>query len=95
MSLANPLQVTALVGVIAWPLAAGVAVVFWSKARASAHARKTAAIEAGLKGLYSEIERQPVPPRLSLVADALEEGEALKAAPRRAPRKGGIKSSAR
>ncbi len=66
-----------------WPLAAGVLVVAWSKARAAAHARRVAAMETQLQGLYRSLAAKPVPPNLAMVVDALEEGEELAAgAPR-------------
>ena len=65
-----------------WPLGAGVAVVLWSKARAAAHARKVAAMETHLRGMFREIEDRPLPGRLAMVVEALEEGESL--APSRA-----------
>lgn len=78
---ASPLQMFAIAGVIGWPLAAGVLVILWSRARAASHARRAAALDAGLKGLYGEIESRPPPARLSRVIDALEEAEELQPRP--------------
>ncbi len=38
---------------------------------------KVAAMEADLRGMFHDIEATPVPNRLTMVVDALEEGEAL------------------
>lgn len=65
-----------------WPLAAGVAVVIWSKARASARTRRAGAVEAKLRAAYREVEGQPVPERLEMVMGALEEGEELAGRPK-------------
>ncbi|RAK56811.1 hypothetical protein [Phenylobacterium deserti] len=71
------LQIATVAGAVVWPLGAGLALVLWSKARAAAHARKVAAMEADLRGMFHDIESSPVPNRLTMVVDALEEGEAL------------------
>jgi hypothetical protein len=60
-----------------WPLAAGAAVVVWAKARAAARARRVASMESQLRGLYRTVEAEPIPQRLSMVVEALEEGEEL------------------
>jgi hypothetical protein len=78
--LSNPLHLATLGSALLWPLAAGVAVVAWSRSRAAARAKKAAAVEGQLKELYRQVEARPVPPRLRLVVDALEEGEELAAA---------------
>lgn len=85
-SLAAPLQIAAVAGAVGWPLAAGAALVYWSRLRAAAHARKVAALEAGLQGLYEDVKGKPVPSRLSMVVDALEEADKLK--PASTPAKG-------
>lgn len=71
------LQVATIASAIVWPLAAGLAIVMWSKARAAAHARKVAAMETKLRGMFREIEERSVPPHLAMVVEALEEGETL------------------
>ena len=48
-------------------------------ARAAARARRVAVLEGGLKGMYRSLEAKPVPPRLAVVVDALQEGEELAA----------------
>jgi len=75
--LATTLQIATLASALVWPLGAGLAVVMWSKARAAAHARKLAAMEADLRDMFQDIETRPVPSRLAMVVEALEEGEAL------------------
>lgn len=75
----NPLQLATLGGALLWPLAAGVAVVVWSKARAAARAKQVATMEGKLKELYRTVESKPAPSRLMLVVDALEEGDELAA----------------
>ena len=81
VGLASPLQIATLASALAWPLLAGVGVVFWSRARAAAHARRVAAMEGHLKGMFRTLETKPVPERLALVVEALEEGEELAPAP--------------
>lgn len=73
-NLASPLQVAS---VLVWPLLAGLGVVFWSRARAAAHARRVAAMDGQLKGLYRTLQAKPLPARLAMVVEALEEGEEL------------------
>jgi hypothetical protein len=70
-------QIATVAGVLVWPLAAGLGLVMWTKARAAAHARKVAAMELKLRGMFREVEERPVPPHLAMVVDALEEGDAL------------------
>jgi hypothetical protein len=77
VDLASHLQVATLANALVWPLAAGVAVVLWARARAAAHARRVAAMEAQLGDLYQTLETQPVPSNLAMVVEALDEGEAL------------------
>jgi hypothetical protein len=76
-NLASPLQAATVASALAWPLLAGVGVVFWSKARAAAHARRVAAMEGELQGMYRSLEAKPVPQRLAMVVEALEEGQEL------------------
>jgi hypothetical protein len=77
---AASLQIASVASALGWPLALGVAVVVWSRARAAAHARRIAAMEGELKDMYRAVETKPVPPRLAMVVDALAEGEELAAA---------------
>ncbi|MDB5447016.1 MAG: hypothetical protein JWQ97_2333 [Phenylobacterium sp.] len=56
-NLASPLQVAS---VLVWPLLAGLGVVFWSRARAAAHARRVAAMDGQLKGLYRTVQAKPL-----------------------------------
>jgi len=84
-----PLQIATVGGALLWPLAAGVAVVLWSKVRAAARAKRVATMEGQLKTLYRDVESKPVPGRLKLVVDALKEGEELTASsPKAGARKG-------
>ena len=76
-SLPSTMQIATIASAVVWPLGAGLAVVMWSKARAAAHARKVAAMEVRLRGMFRDIEERAVPAHLSVVVDALEEGEAL------------------
>lgn len=76
-NLPTSMQIATVATAVIWPLGAGLAVVMWSKARAAAHARKVAAMEAQLRGMFREIEERAIPPRLAMVVEALEEGEAL------------------
>ena len=91
---ALPFQVASVANALIWPLVAGVVVVVWSKARAAAHARRTAAMEGRLKDLYRAVETKPVPARLASVVEALEEGDEL-AAGQAGKRKRGAPSSAK
>jgi hypothetical protein len=84
-SFADPFQVLAISAAILWPLAAGVSLVLWTKARAAEHRRRLALVEGGLQGMFRTVEAQGVPDRLQLVVEALEEGEALR--PRRRVRR--------
>lgn len=71
------LHIATIGGALLWPLAAGVAIVAWSKVRAGAHARRLAAMELQLQGFYRTLESKPIPPNLAMVVDALQEGEEL------------------
>lgn len=75
--LSSSLEVATVANALLWPLAAGAAVVAWSKSRASARARRLAEIEAQMQSAYRDVEAEPTPARLSLVIEALEEGEEL------------------
>jgi len=79
-SFAAPLQIVAASAAILWPLAAGLTLVLWTKARAAERRRKLALIEGGLQGMFRTVETQGVPDRLELVVDALEEHAELTAA---------------
>lgn len=72
-SIAAPLQIAATSAAIAWPLAAGLTLVLWTKARAAERRRKLALVEGGLQGMFRSVATQGVPARLELVVDALEE----------------------
>jgi hypothetical protein len=76
-SFAAPPQFAAATSAIVWPLAAGVTLVLWTKARAAERRRRLALIEGGLQGMFRTVQGQPVPERLELVVDALEEHEAM------------------
>ena len=80
----TPLEVAAILAAVGWPFAAGLGLVLWSKARAAERARREAALEGELKGLYRTVAGRPVPERLALVVDALEEAEALAPRPAKA-----------
>ncbi|WP_309087189.1 hypothetical protein [Phenylobacterium sp.] len=80
-TLAPSLQIAAVAAAIGWPFAAGLGVVLWSKARAAERQRRLAALEGDLRDLYRDVEGRPIPDRLALVVEALEEAEALKPAP--------------
>jgi uncharacterized iron-regulated membrane protein len=86
-NLETPLQIAMVASILAWPLLAGVGLVFWSKARAAAHARRVTHMETQLQGMYRTMEAKPIPQRLAMVVDALQEGEELAAADKRAGRK--------
>jgi hypothetical protein len=79
---ASPLQIALVLAAVSWPFAAGLGVVLWSKARAARRARREAAVEGELKGLFRVVEGKAVPERLALVVDALEEAEAMRTAVR-------------
>ena len=51
-SFASPLQIAAVVAAVAWPFAAGLAVVLWSKARAAARARREDTLDGDLQGMF-------------------------------------------
>lgn len=74
---ASPPDAATFATALIWPLAAGVAVVLWSKMRAAAHARRVAAMETQLQSLYRTVESKAVPAQLQMVVDALQEGEEL------------------
>jgi hypothetical protein len=76
-NLASPFEIASIASALLWPLAAGVAVVFWSKKRAADRARRLAEMEGQVRSLYRTVEARPVPQHLTMVVEALEEGEAL------------------
>lgn len=84
-TLAPSLQIAAVAAAVGWPFAAGLGVVLWSKARAAERQRRMAALEGDLRNLYRDVEGRPIPDRLALVVEALEEAEALKPAAAVAP----------
>jgi len=89
-TLAPSLQIAAVAAAVGWPFAAGLGVVLWSKARAAERQRRMAALEGDLRNLYRDVEGRPIPDRLALVVEALEEAEALKPAAAGAPAKSPI-----
>lgn len=78
-NLASPLEIAAVLSAVGWPFAAGLGVVLWSKVRAERRARRLAALDAELKGFFQTVEGRPVPERLQLVVEALEEAQAMRA----------------
>ena len=86
----SPMEMAAIVAALGWPLLAGLALVVWTKLRAGAQQRQQAALDAELKGMFRSIETRPAPERLTMVVDALEEGEAMK--PSTDPQTAGPKS---
>ncbi|WP_374471435.1 hypothetical protein [Phenylobacterium sp.] len=58
---------------VLWPLAAGLALVLFTKWRAAKRDRALAPVEARLKAGYGAIEASPIPRRLSFVIEVLEE----------------------
>jgi hypothetical protein len=87
-SFAAPLQIAAASAAVVWPLAAGLTLVLWTKARAAERRRRLSVIEGGLQGLFHAIESQPLPDRLELAVDALEEHEDMTAKTAAAPPRG-------
>jgi hypothetical protein len=83
-----PVHLAAATAAIAWPAAAGVTLVLWSRARAAERRRRLAVLEGGIKGLFRAVESQPLSPQLELVVEAIAEQAAMSAqtkapAPRR------------
>jgi hypothetical protein len=78
-NLAPPLELTSIIGAVFWPLAAGVAVVAWSRKRTADRAKRLAGMDGEVRSLYRTVEARPVPQHLTMVVEALEEGEALAA----------------
>jgi hypothetical protein len=70
---------SAVAAAILWPLAAGLLLVAWSRARAAERARRERVLTAELRSLYRTVEGRPVPERLAVVVEALEEAEAMAA----------------
>lgn len=83
-SYAAPLQIAAVCAAVRWPLSVGLALVLWSRVRAAERRRRLAALDAGLAGMFRAVQAEPVPGRLELVVEALEERDAM-AAPAAAP----------
>lgn len=80
------LTILLIVGALAWPFVTGLSVVLWSKARAKRREAALLRVEAGVRQLYETLEAQPIPPRLAVTVDAMQEAEEmalLKAAARR------------
>jgi hypothetical protein len=73
-------ETVAVAAAVFWPLAAGVAVVLWSRIRAAERRRRLALMDERVRGQFRSVESQPVPERFDLVVDALEES-ALDARP--------------
>jgi hypothetical protein len=70
----HPLAETALVvAATSLPLAAGLAVVLWSRFRAAAHDRALLRIDGRLNRLYAAAAARPVPAWLAVTLPALEE----------------------
>ena len=78
-NLAPPLEFTSIVSAIFGPLAAGVAVVVWSRKRAADRAKRLTEMDGQVRSLYRTVEARAVPPHLTMVVEALEEGEGLAA----------------
>lgn len=79
-SLATPLQLTTIAAIAAWPLAAGLGLVMWTKVRASRQARRVANVDVHVRDMFRSVELTPMPDRLALVVDALEDHDAIAAA---------------
>ncbi|MFC3069449.1 hypothetical protein [Phenylobacterium soli] len=77
----DPVQIAIASAAVLWPLALGLSLVLWTKARAAERRRKLALIDGGLKGMFRSLEARPVPGRLELVVEALEESAAVPARP--------------
>ena len=77
-SLNSPLEIAALGAALAWPFAAGLGVVLWTRTRAAERQRRQAKLDAELGSMFRSLEQRPTPERLTLVIDALEEAEAMK-----------------
>lgn len=90
---AEPFRIVALSVAALWPVAAGLALVLWTRARAAERRRRAAAIETGLQGMFHAVENQPVPGRLELVVDALEEQAAIGAPAKPRPVRRGRKAT--
>jgi hypothetical protein len=74
------LTILLIAGALAWPFATGAAVVLWSKSRAKRREAALVRVEAGVRQLYENLEAQPIPPRLAVTVDALQEAEEMAAA---------------
>jgi hypothetical protein len=80
MTSISPQTLFLIVGALSWPFAVGLAVVLWSKRRAKLRENSLARVEVGVRQLYESLESQPVPPRLAVTVDALQEAEEMAAA---------------
>lgn len=80
MGAMSPTMIAFTAAALAWPLLAGLGVVAWSRSRAAARSRQVAAVDRNLRQLYRQVEARGAPRHLTMVIDALEEGEALAAA---------------
>jgi hypothetical protein len=87
MSNLSPTQIVLTGAAVVWPLAAGLGLVLWSKARSAQRSQKLAVLDTELRGLYRAVEGRGAPAHLALVVDALEEGEAMAGARRAEPAK--------
>jgi hypothetical protein len=83
-SFASPLQIAAIIAAAGGPLAAGLGVVLWSKARAAGRDRHQAQLDTRLRTMFEVLESRPASPQLDLVVDALEEAKADPVAARKA-----------
>lgn len=86
-SYAAPVQIAAVFAAIVWPLAAALALVLWTRARAAERRRRLTAIERGLQVFFQTVEGQPIPGRLEMVVDALEEHLAIRVQAKAAARR--------
>ena len=73
MGSSSALHLAIVLAAVGWPLAAGATLVLASQVRAAERRRRLAALEGGLQGLFRSVSTEPVPARLELVVEALEE----------------------
>ena len=90
----SPLRIAVIAAAVAWPLAAGLAVVMWSRGRAARHAVRAADLDARLRGFFRTVELRAAPPALASVIDTLEADAAI-GPPLAAPPARGGSSAAR
>lgn len=69
-----------VVGALVWPFAVGLGAVLWTKARAKRRAAALILVEDGVRQLYASMQEQPIPPRLAVTVDAMQEAEEMAAA---------------